>query len=107
MAENITVEGRVVETSHGESRINKGFIYGFMAITIDVKGKRYSVSFSTKKFNEFGFIPKEGHWVRVTGKVFPAKGNYDPKIKYVSNLEHIEKPEPTLAEKLMEKMRSL
>lgn len=106
MMEDITVEGKIVDIRHGEKRMNKGFVYGYMVLKLKVNHSFFSVAFSTSKFNDFGFFPKAGHWVRVTGKLF-HKGDDGPSVKYVSNLEHIEKPAPPLADQIMERLKKI
>ena len=48
---------------------------------------------STSKLNEYGFLPKVGHWIRVTGVLSKDQNEfYDPSISRVSLLEHIDPP---------------
>jgi hypothetical protein len=68
-------------------------------------GSFYEVVFSTSKFNEFGFIPKSGHWVSVSGKLYPGRGGSLPSIKRVSELRHIEDPTLTPADRIMRRIR--
>jgi len=107
MPRDITVEGKVVDVSDGEYRINKGYTHGYLSMRVKVDHKFYTASFSTNKFNKFGFIPKTGHWVRLTGKLFPGKDGYDPSIKWITKLEHIEEPTMTLADRLMAQMKKM
>lgn len=103
---DITIEGKIVSVNDGETRINKGYTHGWMSLRVKVGRSFYSVSFATRKFNTFGFIPKAGHWVRVTGKlILPKDDYYDPSIKHVSKLEHIEEPKPTLADQIMMRLK--
>ncbi|MHA1148320.1 MAG: hypothetical protein ACTSR8_08745 [Promethearchaeota archaeon] len=53
----------------------------------------YSVLVNTAKLNKYGFLPKVGHWIRVTGVLSKAQNDfYDPSISRVSVLEHIDPP---------------
>ena len=48
---------------------------------------------STSKLNEYGFLPKVGHWVRVMGVLSKDQNDFhDPSISRVSRLEHIDPP---------------
>lgn len=104
--EDISARGMVLKIRHGDTRINRGFTYGYMVLTIRAEGGDfYDVVFSTSKFGAFGFIPKTGHWVEVEGKVFPARPGGNPSIKWVSKLRHIEDPTLTPADRLMRRIR--
>ncbi|MFX0070447.1 MAG: hypothetical protein ACFFAO_05085 [Candidatus Hermodarchaeota archaeon] len=48
---------------------------------------------NTNKLYEYGFLPKVGQWIRVTGRLSRSDNDhYDPSISWISQLEHIEPP---------------
>lgn len=100
--QSVVVEGKIVSVTDGEKRMNKGFTYGYRSLRVKAWDGFYSVLVDASKFNKFGFIPKEGQWIKVEGKLFQPKGDYDPSIKFVKSLVHIEPPE---AELILEKLK--
>ena len=93
MSDLITIEGKIVEIRDGEKKITRSYTYGYMSLRVQVGFEYYSVLVNTSKLNQYGFLPRVGQWVRVKGRLFPSKnGFYDPSIKWVSELKHIERP---------------
>ena len=89
----ITVEGLVVEVRDGSKKIRRNYTYGYRSLRVQVEFDYYSVLVNTSKLNEFGFLPKVGQWIRVTGRLSQSKDDfYDPSISWVSQLQHIDPP---------------
>lgn len=89
----ITVEGVVVEVRDGSKKVRRNYTYGYRSLRILVDFEYYSVLLNTAKLNEFGFLPKVGQWIRVTGRLSKSKDDiYDPSISWVSQLQHIDPP---------------
>ena len=89
----ITVEGVVVEVRDGSKKVRRNYTYGYRSLRILVDFEYYSVLLITAKLNEFGFLPKVGQWIRVTGRLSKSKDDiYDPSISWVSQLQHIDPP---------------
>lgn len=89
----ITIEGVVVEVRDGSKKIRRSYTYGYRSLRVQVEFDYYSVLVNTSKLNEFGFLPKVGQWIRVTGRLSKSKDDfYDPSISWVSDLQHIEPP---------------
>ena len=89
----ITVEGLVVEVRDGSKKIRRNYTYGYRSLRVQVEFDYYSVLVNTSKLNEFGFIPKVGQWIRVTGRLSQSKDDfYDPSISWISQLQHIDPP---------------
>lgn len=89
----ITIEGVVVEVRDSSKKIRRNYTYGYRSLRILVDFEYYSVLINTAKLNEFGFLPKVGQWIRVTGRLSKSKDDfYDPSISWVSNLQHIDPP---------------
>jgi len=89
----ITIEGVVVEVRDGSKKIRRNYTYGYRSLRILVDFEYYSVLLNTAKLNEFGFLPKVGQWIRVTGRLSKSKDDfYDPSISWISDLQHIEPP---------------
>lgn len=89
----ITLEGVVVEVRDGSKNIRRNYTYGYRSLRLLVDFEYYSILINTAKLNEFGFLPKVGQWIRVTGRLSKSKDDfYDPSISWVSNLQHIDPP---------------
>ena len=89
----ITVEGVVVEVRDGSKKIRRNYTYGYRSLRILVDFDYYSVLLNTAKLNEFGFLPRVGQWIRVTGRLSQSKDDfYDPSISWISQLQHIDPP---------------
>jgi hypothetical protein len=88
---DIIIEGKIVSSRDGEKRMNKGFTYGYRSLRVKSGNDFYSVLVNSQKFNDYGFLPKEGQWVRIKGKLYPSD-EYEPSIKSVKELTHIEEP---------------
>jgi len=89
----ITIEGVVVEVRDGSKKIRRNYTYAYRSLRILVDFDYYSVLINTSKLNEFGFLPKVGQWIRVTGRLSRSKDDfYDPSISWVSQLQHIDPP---------------
>ena len=89
----ITVEGLVVEVRDGSKKIRRNYTYAYRSLRVQVEFDYYSVLVNTSKLNEFGFIPKVGQWIRVTGRLSQSKDDfYDPSISWISQLQHIDPP---------------
>ena len=89
----VTIEGVVVEVRDGSKKIRRNYTYGYRSLRILVDFDYYSVLINTSKLNEFGFLPKVGQWIRVTGRLSQSKDDfYDPSISWVSQLQHIDPP---------------
>ena len=89
----VTIEGVVVEVRDGSKKIRRNYTYGYRSLRILVDFDYYSVLINTSKLNEFGFLPKVGQWIRVTGRLSRSKDDfYDPSISWVSQLQHIDPP---------------
>jgi hypothetical protein len=89
----ITIEGVVVEVRDGSKKIRRNYTYGYRSLRVQVEFDYYSVLVNTSKLNEFGFIPKVGQWIRVTGRLSQSKDDfYDPSISWISQLQHIDPP---------------
>jgi hypothetical protein len=89
----ITVEGVVVEVRDGSKNIRRNYTYGYRSLRILVDFDYYSVLLNTAKLNEFGFLPRVGQWIRVTGRLSQSKDDfYDPSISWISQLQHIDPP---------------
>ncbi len=89
----ITVEGLVVEVRDGSKKIRRNYTYGYRSLRVQVEFDYYSVLVNTSKLNKFGFIPKVGQWIRVTGRLSQSKDDfYDPSISWISQLQHIDPP---------------
>ena len=89
----ITVEGVVVEVRDGSKKIKRNYTYGYRSLRILVDFDYYSVLLNTAKLNEFGFLPRVGQWIRVTGRLSQSKDDfYDPSISWISQLQHIDPP---------------
>lgn len=103
LPQDITVEGKITSVRDGESRINQGFTYGYRVLEVMSNKRTYSVLINTGKFNDYGFIPKEGFWVHIEGKLYESDEYMYPSIKRVKVLKHIEEP---ATEKILKKLRS-
>ncbi len=91
---NFTIEGRIVEVRDGSKKIRRTYTYGYRSIRVLVGSDYYSVLVNTSKLNQYGFLPKVGQWIRVTGRLSPSKnGFFDPSISWITQLEHIEPPQ--------------
>ena len=89
----VTIEGVVVEVRDGSKKIRRNYTYAYRSLRIRVDFDYYSVLINTSKLNEFGFLPKVGQWIRVTGRLSQSKDDfYDPSISWVSQLQHIDPP---------------
>ena len=89
----VTIEGVVVEVRDGSKKIRRNYTYAYRSLRILVDFDYYSVLINTSKLNEFGFLPKVGQWIRVTGRLSQSKDDfYDPSISWVSQLQHIDPP---------------
>jgi len=89
----VTIEGKITEVRDGSSKINRSYTYGYRPLRVLVGHDYYSVLIATSKLNKYGFLPKVGHWIRVTGRLSLQQDDlYDPSIKYVTQFEHIENP---------------
>ncbi|MHA1490959.1 MAG: hypothetical protein ACTSRI_15095 [Promethearchaeota archaeon] len=89
----ITIEGKIVEVRGGEKRISRSYTYGYMSLRVMVGFEYYSVLVNAARLNQYGFLPKVGHWIRVEGRLSRSNNNfYDASISHVSTLEHIEAP---------------
>ena len=89
----ITIEGVIVEVRDGSKKIRRNYTYGYRSLRVQVEFDYYSVLVNTSKLNEFGFIPKVGQWIRVTGRLSQSKDDfYDPSISWISQLQHIDPP---------------
>ncbi len=90
-AGELTIEGMIVEVRDGQKQIRRNYTYGYRSLRVRVGVEYYSVLINTTKLNEYGFLPKVGQWIRVTGRLSKAKeGQFDPSISWVSHFEHIE-----------------
>ena len=91
--EEITVKGIITEVGNGEFRVNRGYTHGYTSFRLKVGRNFFRVSFASRKMNDFYYMPKVGHWVRVTGRLIHSRQDfYDDQIKWVSALVHIERP---------------
>ena len=89
----ITIEGVIVEVRDGSKKIRRNYTYGYRSLRVQAEFDYYSVLVNTAKLNEFGFIPKVGQWIRVTGRLSQSKDDfYDPSISWISQLQHIDPP---------------
>ncbi|TFG00381.1 MAG: hypothetical protein EU542_08130 [Promethearchaeota archaeon] len=89
----ITIEGVVIEIRDGHKQIRRNYTYGYRSLRVQVGVDYYSVLINTNKINEYGFLPKVGQWIRVTGRLSQAEDDYyDPSISWISRLEHIKSP---------------
>ena len=89
----VTIEGVVVEVRDGSKKIRRNYTYGYRSLRVQVEFDYYSVLINTAKINEFGFLPRVGQWIRVTGRLSKSKDDfYDPSISWVSHLQHIDPP---------------
>lgn len=99
--DRITIEGKIVSIGDDrEKRMNKGFTYGYQALKVKTRDGIYSVLLSTNNFNKYGFIPKEGHWIRVEGTL---SNEYEKSISRLKSIVHVE---PPIVEQLLKKLRS-
>ncbi|MBD3197481.1 MAG: hypothetical protein GF317_20680 [Candidatus Lokiarchaeota archaeon] len=88
-----TIEGRIVEVRDGSRKINRTYTYGYRSLRVFSDNEYYSVLINTNKFNKYGFIPKVGQCIRVTGRISQNENEfYEPSISWVTELEHIECP---------------
>ena len=88
-----TIEGKIVEIRGGEKKMSRSYTYGYMSLRVMVGFEYYSVLVSTSKLNSYGFLPKVGQWIRVTGRLSKPKDDfYDQSLSWISSLEHIEPP---------------
>lgn len=93
----ITIEGLIVEVRDGHKKIRRNYTYGYRSLRIQVGVDYYSVLINTSKLSEYGFLPKVGQWIRVTGRLSQSKDDYyDPSISWISQLEHIDPPKTKL-----------
>lgn len=93
MTDEVVKEGKIVEVMDGTKKITRSYTYGYLSLRIQVGFEYYSVLVNSSHLNRFGFLPRVGQWVRVKGRLFPSEdGFYDPSIKWVSELTHIEPP---------------
>lgn len=82
-----------MEVRDGSKRMSRSYTYGYRVLRILVGVDYYSVLISTSRLNDFGFLPKVGHWIRVKGVLSKNQNElYDPSVSRVSSLEHIEPP---------------
>lgn len=89
----VTIEGVIVDVRDGSKQIRRNYTYGYRSLRLRVDFDYYSVLINSAKLNEFGFLPKVGQWIRVTGRLSKSKDDlYDPSISWVSNLQHIDPP---------------
>jgi len=89
----VTIEGLIVEVRDGSKQVRRNYNYGYRSLRLQVGFDYYSVLINTAKLNEFGFLPKIGQWIRVTGRLSKSKDDlYDPSISWVSQLQHIDPP---------------
>ncbi len=88
----ITIEGKIVEVRDGAKKMNRNYTYGYRSLRVFADGEYYSVLVNTSKLNKYGFLPRVGQWIRVTGRLSRSKDEYvyDQSISWVSKLEHIE-----------------
>jgi len=89
-----TIEGKIVDVRDGSRRISRTYTYGYRSLRVVSGNKYYSVLVNTNKFNKYGFIPKVGQCIRVTGRISKNENEfYETSISWVSELKHIECPE--------------
>lgn len=87
------IEGRIVEVRDGEKKISRSYTYGYMSLRVLVGFEYYSVLVNASKLNQYGFIPKIGHWIRAEGRVSNHQTEfYDASLSHLTLLEHIEPP---------------
>ncbi len=90
---NVTIEGRIVEVRDGSKKMNRNYTYGYRSLRVLADSEYYSVLVNTSKIDKYGFLPKVGQWIRVSGRLSPSRDDfYDQSISWVTLLEHIEPP---------------
>lgn len=90
----IAIEGKIVEVRDGEKKVSRAYTYGYRTLRVQVGAEYYSVLVNAAKINQYGFLPREGQWIRIEGRLSPAINDlYDQSIDNVSLLQHIEPPE--------------
>jgi len=95
------IEGRIVEIRSGERKITRSYTYGYISLRVLVGFEYYSVLVNTSKFNQYGFLPKVGQWIRVEGRLSSNQNEfYDASLSHVTLLEHIEPPKRKGKEKI-------
>ncbi len=93
-AGEISIKGKIVEVRNGEKRMTRSYTYGYLSLRVLAGSEYYSVLVNSSKINQYGFLPRVGQWIRVRGRLFPPQNDlYDPSIKWVSDIKHIDPPE--------------
>ncbi len=88
------IEGQIVEIRDGQKKMTRTYTYGYRTLRVFAGVEYYSVLVNTARMNEFGFLPREGQWVRIEGRLSPALNDlYDRSIDCVSELTHIDPSE--------------
>ncbi|MBN1800886.1 MAG: hypothetical protein JW891_05225 [Candidatus Lokiarchaeota archaeon] len=73
--------------------MTRSYTYGYLSLRVLSGNDYYSVLVNASKINQYGFLPRVGQWIRVKGRLIPPENDlYDPSIKWVSEIEHIDPP---------------
>jgi hypothetical protein len=95
-----TIEGKIVEVRDGSRRISRSYTYGYRSLRVKVGTEYYSVLVNSQKLNKYGFLPRVGQCIRVTGRLSKNENEfYEPSLSWITELTHIECPEKSKQEK--------
>jgi hypothetical protein len=85
------IKGQIISIRDGEKKIRKGFIYGYMILSVQVGTDLYSILVDTLKVNKYGFLPRNGQYIQAEGLKAPAHdGIHDFSMSHLTYLKHIE-----------------
>jgi len=85
------IKGTIVSIRSGEKKIRRGFIYGYMILSVEVGQDLYSILVDTSKVNKYGFLPRIGQHIQAEGLKAPAHdGIHDFSMSHITYLKHIE-----------------
>ena len=76
MADEIIIEGKIVEIRDSAKKITRTYTYGYISLRIQVKFEYYSVFINSSQLNKYGFLPKVGQCIRVKGRLFLSEDGF-------------------------------
>ena len=85
------IKGQIVGIQTGEKQIRRGFIYGYMILSVQVGLDLYSILVNTSKLDKYGFLPRNGQYIQTEGLKAPARdGIHDFTLSHLTYLKHID-----------------
>ena len=85
------IKGQIVGIQTGEKQIRRGFIYGYMILSVQVGLDLYSILVNTSKLDKYGFLPRNGQYIQTEGLKAPARdGIHNFTLSHLTYLKHIE-----------------